>query len=123
MTRTPFHIIVLLALVLLTATPALAKSSQVSRVPVLAKGKAIPGEYIVKLKSSDDIGLLSEESVGRIVGGVVKARLQANLNLFVIKKDAEISEVYRELYDNDLVEYVEPNYIYQVDQSTGEPNT
>src|ERR1700683_4870584 len=104
MKKTALKALLLCAIVGLTASRTLSQPSRVPGVPILAQGDAVPGEYIVKLKSADEIGFLSEESVGRSVGGVVKTRFQSDPDLLVIKKDEAISEVYTQLYNNDLVE-------------------
>src|ERR1700677_4819392 len=92
MKKTVLKVFLLCAIVGLTATQTMSQQNRVPAIPVLAQGDAVPGEYIVKLKSSSEIGALSSESVGRLVGGVVETRFQGDPNLLVIKKDENISE-------------------------------
>jgi thermitase len=112
-----------LTLLLGFVTPAsFASKNQIPPIPKLAVGDAVPGEYIVKLKPHTDFDVLSLDSVGRVLGGVVASRFDSDPNLLVVKKDLNIETVYTELYKSDLVEYVEPNYIYRTDLVPNDPD-
>jgi thermitase len=99
-----------------------SRTMRIPLTPKLSVGDAVPGEYIVKLKPSTEVGFLSLDSVGRILGGVVATRFDSDPNLLVIKKDLNIESVYNELYKSDFVEYVEPNYIYHTDMVPNDPD-
>lgn len=110
------------AIIFLTTSLSRSQPSSAFVIPRLAAGDAVPGEFIVKLKADSGVNFLSVENVGRVLGGVVKSKFEGDSNLLVLKTDKKIDEVYSELADSELVEYVEPNYIYHVDKTPNDPD-
>lgn len=76
--------------------------------------EAVPGEYVVKLKSS--VGLLSLDMVANILNADVIRPLSKESNSVLVRKSvAEKREfVVQSLSQNPWVEYAEPNYIYRL---------
>lgn len=75
---------------------------------------AVPGEYVVKLKSATHI--MSVNALGRALGGTVKREVSKDLGLILVERSVlENSEsAVHSLSQNALVEYAEPNFIYRV---------
>lgn len=88
-----------------------------------AAPEAVPGEYIVKIKSAKNAGM-SVTALGRILGGVVKSRFDGDSHLFVVKKDKSPNGIsaMEELKNNPMVQYAEPNYIYHADKTPNDPD-
>ncbi len=86
-----------------------------------AAPEAVPGEFIVKLKDNvsvkSHINVLSAE-----LGSYIKDAIPGQ-NIVVIKRPVfEIqSNVMKSLAQNDLVEIVEPNYIYRISRTPNDP--
>ncbi|MNJ91045.1 Thermophilic serine proteinase precursor [compost metagenome] len=86
-----------------------------------AAPEAVPGEYIVKLKNSvsakSNINVLSQQ-----LGSYIKDTIPGQ-NIVVIKRPVfEIqSNVVKSLSQNDLVDIVEPNYIYSINKTPNDP--
>jgi thermitase len=123
MKKTLFNAIFACAIIfLITSSSSHSEPSRAFTIPNLKAGDAVPGEFIVKLKSDEGVNFLSTENVGRILGGVVKSKFVGDPKLLVLKTDQKIEDVYSELADSELVEYVEPNYIYHVDKTPNDPD-
>lgn len=75
---------------------------------------AVPGEYIVKLKSNFSLFNLDSKSMGKHLGAFVKSSLPNDNLLVVTRASVETQKsAIHELSANPLVEYVEPNLIYR----------
>ncbi len=122
MKKTLFNTLSACAILFLITSSSQSQPSRAFTIPNLVTGDAVPGEFIVKLKSDDGISFLSTENVGRVLGGVVKSKFESDPKLLVLKTDQKIEDVYTELADSDLVEYVEPNYIYHADKTPNDPD-
>ncbi len=92
---------------LLALTAGLCISAQAKQFP------AVPGEYIVKLKSTTQP--MSKGSLEQMLGGQV-SRVNAVSGLIKVKRSmVEMRDSsIQTLSQNPLVEYAEPNYIYRV---------
>ena len=71
----------------------------------------VPGELIVKLKSSNSQSLQNSFIAS---GAEVKASLRDNLVLVRVSGEKSLSGVISELSQNQEVEYAEPNFIYSI---------
>jgi subtilisin family serine protease len=83
--------------------------------------EAVPGEYIVKLKShvySMGLNTLSQQ-----LGAQVKSTIPSG-NLVVVQKPliTTTSSAVKSLQSNPLVEYAEPNYIYRLNKTPNDPD-
>ncbi len=88
---------------------------------VASEAEAVPGEYIVKLKSQNSIfsvGLLSHQ-----LNAEVKSII-ADAGIVVIHKPAIMLSGYviKSLNENPLVEYAEPNFIYHANKTPNDPS-
>ncbi|MGZ3723711.1 MAG: S8 family serine peptidase, partial [Bdellovibrionales bacterium] len=75
---------------------------------------AVPGEYVVKLKSTTSI--MSVGSLERTLGATIKRTVSTDLGLVLVQRpivETAVSAV-NTLAHNPMVEYAEPNYIYRV---------
>ena len=94
-----------------------SQSPLVSAAEPQTQLRAVPGEYVVKLKSrvdtSANVGILK---LRHALGGVIQQTISSDLSLVLLKKSiVETSEsVLATLNQNELVEYAEPNFIYRV---------
>ena len=71
----------------------------------------VPGEVIVKLKSSSSISAYA--NVSEIAG--------SDLKVIKIDKDKDVMEAVQELAQNPDVEYAQPNYIYHISVVPNDP--
>jgi subtilisin family serine protease len=84
--------------------------------------ESVPGEFVVKLKDgvsiSQDTKVLSEE-----LGSYIKTTIPS-LNIVVIKRPVfEIqSMVVKSLSQNELVDIIEPNFIYRINKVPNDPS-
>lgn len=83
--------------------------------------EAVPGQYVVKLKSSvkrQNLQQLGNSLRSQVVETIPGA------DLIVVQRPAiELSSsVVKSLSSNDLVEYVEPNYIYRISKTPNDPS-
>ncbi|MFH1598592.1 MAG: S8 family serine peptidase [Patescibacteria group bacterium] len=112
--------ILIFGIAVLILFPRLTASSSVGRLPEFDRQKAdyIEGEVLVKFKKSDlDLnqsrGINKMTALARGENLTEKTRL-ARQNITLLKSDSQTTQQLVEgLIDNPLVEYVEPNYIYQ----------
>ena len=81
------------------------------------EAEAVPGEFIVKMKGS-----FRTQDLGSLLNSNVKSTMPEN-NLVVVKRSMiERSEfAIKELQNNDMVEYAEPNYIYRISKTPNDP--
>ena len=84
--------------------------------------EAVPGEFVVKLKSQVSVQRVSTQSLSRTLGGFIKNTIPAD-NLVVIKRPVmELSNfAVKSLNQNPYVEYAEPNYIYRINKTPNDP--
>lgn len=85
--------------------------------------EAVPGEYIVKLKSQNKLTAMAAAQLSTSLGSYVKSTIPAR-NVVVIKKPVfeMASSAMGSLQNNPLVEYVEPNYIYRMNKLPNDPD-
>lgn len=83
--------------------------------------EAVPGQYVVKLKQS--VNRYSTSQISRDLSAQVVDTIP-NANLVVIQRSSiELEKsVVSSLSSNDLVEYVEPNYIYRISKTPNDPS-
>jgi subtilisin family serine protease len=83
-----------------------------------AEPEAVPGEYVVKLKSEYRVTKASMQSLSAALGAHVKKAIPED-NIVVVQRPAiEVrSMVVKDLAQNPLVEIAEPNYIYRVSKT------
>ena len=76
------------------------------------QAEAVPGEYIVRLKSKTSA--LNVQSISKSLASYIKSSIPA-LNIVVIKRPVfeNSLSVMKSLQQNQLVDIVEPNYIYK----------
>lgn len=93
-----------------------------STFAVAAQPEAVPGEYVVKLKTplatyQNQMNVLSQE-----LGGYIKSTIPGQ-NIVVIKRPVfEInSSVIKLMAQNPNVEVVEPNFIYRASKTPNDP--
>jgi subtilisin family serine protease len=113
-------------------------SYQKGDIALNKKTKYVPGQFIVKFKSSSPDNVVNSSALSRIVGTYSinkqeqifsKARNQKlaeklNLNnvfLMHTDKNADILQICRELMANPSIEYAEPNYISELDAIPNDP--
>ncbi|MGE0527363.1 MAG: S8 family serine peptidase [Bdellovibrionales bacterium] len=75
---------------------------------------AVPGEFVVKLKSSTNI--MSTVHMEKVLGAQVKEQINKRERLVLIQRPVIETQdaVLSTLAHNPMVEYIEPNYIYRV---------
>jgi len=87
-----------------------------------AKIESIPGEYIIKLKTTDKRIDLSKEELSQSLGFQVVDTFFNNKYAKIITPKVLLDiAVTKEVKENDLVEYVEPNYVYRIDKTPNDP--
>lgn len=101
---------------------ALGLSIAFSAAAFAAEPEAIPGEYLVKLKSPQTLSALSVGGVSRSLGAFVKSTIP-DLGIVVVKMPVvqTTQSVLSSLASNPRVELVEPNYIYRVVRTPNDP--
>jgi subtilisin family serine protease len=94
----------------------------VSVFAIAAQPEAVPGEYVVKLKTpislyKNQMNVLSQE-----LGSYIKSTISGQ-NIVVIKRPVfEIkSSVLKILSENPNIEVIEPNYIYRASRTPNDP--
>lgn len=104
------------ALLFSVATLALSATAQAS----LQKVDAVPGEYIVRLKPA--YTEMSVNSLARALGAYVKSEIPSQ-NIIVVKRASfeTTSSAIKTMAQNNLVDVVEPNYIYKMNQLPNDP--
>ncbi|MFZ3230083.1 MAG: S8 family serine peptidase [Pseudobdellovibrio sp.] len=83
--------------------------------------ESVPGEYIVRLKSNI-VSMKSTAQLSYDLGAYVKSTLPAQ-NIIVVKRavvETEMSAI-KSLLNNEMVEIVEPNYIYHMSRKADDP--
>jgi thermitase len=100
----------MMALVMLGSVSAMASSEP----------EAVPGEYVVKLKSG--LRTMNVRTLSQQLGSYVKSTIP-NQNIVVIKRPVfEVSSsVVKTLAQNPMVDIVEPNYIYRISKTPNDP--
>ncbi|MCB0364202.1 MAG: S8 family serine peptidase [Bdellovibrionaceae bacterium] len=83
---------------------------------------AVPGEYVVKLKS-DKATHLPLSQLSKIMGGEVVRHISKQSNTVLLKRETleRADYVISNVSENPLVEYAEPNYIYTIDAVPNDP--
>lgn len=87
-----------------------------------AAPEAVPGEFVVKLKNSvsakSSVNVLSQQ-----LGSFIKSTIP-NQNIVVIKRPVfeNEKEVIKSLSENELVDIVEPNFIYRINKVPNDPS-
>lgn len=76
---------------------------------------AVPGEYVVKMKST--LGILSSKSVSRILGAKVVSTFDGDSHLFLVKSSGPTM-----MATNPAVEYMEPNQIFRLTSVPNDPS-
>lgn len=84
--------------------------------------EAVPGEYVVKLKTSVAADKASLQTLSNVLGAYVKSTI-ADDNIVVIKRASfeKTTSAVSILSENPLVEIVEPNYIYRIKRTPNDP--
>lgn len=84
--------------------------------------EAVPGEYVVKLKSNLDVQSTDSRSLGVTLGSFVKSRIPGQ-NIVIVKRPVfEIRRnAVKQLNLNPNVEIAEPNYIYRINRMPNDP--
>lgn len=82
--------------------------------------EAVPGEYVVKLKNS--FSVVTEENLSSNLSAFIKSKIPSQ-NIVIIKRPVfELSEsVLKNLAQNPMVEIVEPNFIYRINNTPNDP--
>jgi thermitase len=84
------------------------------------KAEAVPGEYIVRLKS----GVMTANKMGlsKSLGAFVKSTIPSQ-NIVVVKRPTfeTTDSAVKSLAVNNLVDVVEPNYIYRMNKTPNDP--
>jgi thermitase len=97
--------------------------SSLLSIPARAGGaEAVPGEFIVKLKSTMQVQGLDKKVLSRRLGSTVKGTIP-RYNLVVVKRpvfETQTSAV-KTLAQNPLVQYAEPNFIYRAVKAPNDP--
>lgn len=85
--------------------------------------EAVPGEFIVKLRSNLSTMMFEKQALGEKLGSYVKSTIP-EYNLVVVKRASfELADAaIRTLSQNNLVEYSEPNYIYRISKLPNDPD-
>jgi len=101
---------------------ALGLSMAFSAAAFAAEPEAIPGEYLVKLKSTQTLSALSVGGVSRSLGAFVKSTIP-DQGIVVVKMPVvqTMQSALSSLANNPRVELVEPNYIYRVVRTPNDP--
>lgn len=74
---------------------------------------AVPGEYIVKLKTQSSLFFMDQDFTQRRLGSFLKSRLPSAQSIVVKRASFESQKsVINELSKDPMVEYVEPNILY-----------
>ncbi len=82
--------------------------------------EAVPGEYVVRLKKN--VNKLSMSSLSQQLRVSIKSTIPA-LNIIVVKKPVfeTTHSAIKSLASNELVEVVEPNFIYRINKTPNDP--
>ncbi len=83
---------------------------------------AVPGEYVVKMKS-DVTAHMPMGHLSQIMGGKVVRYISKSSNTILLKRNTPETAAFvmNSVSDNPLVEYIEPNYIYTIDAIPNDP--
>lgn len=84
-----------------------------------AEVEAVPGEYVVKLREG-----VKTRDLGTMLNAQVKSVLSEGRIVVVKKSPLERSEwaIKSLQFNDDLVEYAEPNYIYRISKTPNDPH-
>ena len=84
--------------------------------------EAVPGEYIVKLKSPFSFEKSAVNVLALQLGAAIKSVMPEH-NLVVIKRASfeDTKSVLKTVGEDSMVEYVEPNYIYRINKTPNDP--
>ena len=83
---------------------------------------AVPGEYIVKLKSQNIISTFNKNDLSTELGAFVKNTIAEDRIVIVKRPVVETQKsAIKSLLESDLVELVEPNYIYSINKTPNDP--
>lgn len=90
-----------------------------------AEPEAIPGEFVVKLKSEYDLNLNSAKNI-KYLSQNFRSYIKKSYpdqNIIVIKKPVfeTTRSVLKSFSNNDLIELIEPNYIYRINKTPNDP--
>lgn len=87
-----------------------------------AEPEAVPGEFIVKLRPQ--ISMMSLDFLSARLGAKIKSKILDDENFYVIQKPMiEMkSAVIKEISQDPMVEYVEPNFIYRASALPNDPD-
>lgn len=93
-------------------------------VATIAQAKeieSVPGEYVVRLKSNM-MGIQSTQQLSKSLGAYIKSTIPSQ-NIVVVKRAVMEStkSAVKTLAQNDLVDIVEPNYIYRINRTSDDP--
>lgn len=87
-----------------------------------ANPEAVPGEYVVKLKNQVNLYSVQKQLLSQSLNSYVKRTIPGQ-NVVVIKRPVFETEksVIKSLSQNNLVQIVEPNYIYRINKTPNDP--
>lgn len=87
--------------------------------------EAVPGEYLVQLKKgTEHIFRLrnADQKLSVLLGAQIKSKITEHNIVFIKKPAIELrSSVIENLQKNELVEFVEPNFIYRINKTPNDP--
>jgi thermitase len=86
------------------------------------KIESVPGEFIVKLKKEHKVETMNPQFVASSLGAYVQSAIPEG-NLLVVRRAAfeTQSSAIQQLANNEMVEYVEPNFIYSINKTPNDP--
>lgn len=87
-----------------------------------AEPEAVPGEYVVKLKTSMPLSKGAMSALGARFKAPVKSRIDGR-NIVVVKRPSfeNVDSAKAILSSDPMVELVEPNYIYRISRTPNDP--
>lgn len=88
----------------------------------IAMPEAVPGEFVIKMRVDVDENKSTLQALSDELGSYVKGAIPAYRVVVVQRPVFEITEsAMKVLSQSDLVEYVEPNYIYRANKAPNDP--
>ncbi|MBC7742775.1 MAG: S8 family serine peptidase [Bdellovibrionaceae bacterium] len=105
---------------LLISSLLLVSGSVFAGVVKQKKIEAVPGEYIVRLKTN--VAKISKAQLSQALGSSIKSTIP-RLNLVVVKRASfeTKSSALQALKSNPLVAIAEPNFIYKINRTPNDP--
>lgn len=90
-------------------------------IMAVPKIESVPGEYVVRLKQNQ-MQTKSVRALSQDLGVFIKSTIPSQ-NIVVIQRPVFETEksVLKTLAQNDLVDVIEPNYIYRINKSSNDP--